>query len=355
MKPFCIVSYLDCPQWDSFVHEHPAGTLFHSRAMIRAHATTHLYSPLALAAIDSQGKILALFAATRVGLISEWSNRFTSRSIHFAEPLFVDTPEGYAAILELMRIHDEASRRTALFTEVRPIKPHPHQSKMWKNIGYELKGYHNYELNLQQAPADIWKGFTGTCRRNINRAERRGVTLEVVDPYTHVPAFYSILKESYANSRIPLVDISHFYSVFREMEIERIRMVFAKLDNQVIAASCFLTDAERVYYWFAGTKRVPGISAMASIVWDALKHYAQTDKKIFDFCGAGWEGEDYGPGRFKAHFGGTLTNHGRYRKVHSQWRYKLADAAYSAVRGILAPRINRKDSNDDSKSVETTR
>jgi hypothetical protein len=354
LKPFCVVSYLDCPQWDSFVERHPAGTLFHSRNMVRAYATTHLYSPLALAAIDSQGDVLALFTATRVGLIGEWSNPFTSRSIHFAEPLFVDTPEGYAAVIELMRIHDEASRRSSLFTEVRPIHEQSLQKKLWTSIGYEIKGYHNYELSLQQSTTDIWKGFTGTCRRNINRAERRGVTLEVVDPFINVPAFYSILKESYANSRIPLVDISHFYSVFREMDVERIRMVFAKLDNEIIAASCFLTDAERVYYWFAGTKRVPGISAMASIVWDALKHYAQTDKKIFDFCGAGWEGEEYGPGRFKAHFGGTLTNLGRYRKVHSQWRYKLADAAYSAVRGILAPKIVRSAAQNDSKSVEST-
>ena len=322
--------------------------------MIRAYATTHLYSPLALAAVDANGQILALFVATRVGLIGEWANQFTGRSIHFAEPLFVDTPAGHNALNELMRIHDEECRRTVLFTEIRPITATHSISSFWNSIGYERKGYHNYELNLRQPVDAIWKGFTGTCRRNIKRAERRGVSVEVVEPYTHVPMLYTILKESYGNSKIPLVDISHFYSVFREMHPQQLRLALARLDGEVIAASCFLTDAERVYYWFAGTKRVPGISAMASIVWDALQHYSQTDKKVFDFCGAGWEGEDYGPGRFKAHFGGTLTNHGRYRKVYSQWRFKLADAAYAAVRGILAPRTSAvSHKNEKEESVET--
>lgn len=354
MKPFCVVSYLDCPQWDDFVAQHPQGTLFHTRTLIRAYATTHLYSPLALAAVDSHGEILALFVATRVGLIGEWANQFTGRSIHFAEPLVADNPAGEDALKELMRIHDEACRRTALFTEIRPISSTHSVSSFWGSIGYELKGYHNYELNIQQSVDKIWQGFTGTCRRNIKRAERRGVSVEVVEPHTNVPTLYSILKESYSNSKIPLVDISHFFSVFRELDPQQLRLAVAKLDGEVIAASCFLTDAKRVYYWFAGTKRVPGISAMASIVWDAIQHYSQTDKAIFDFCGAGWEGEEYGPGRFKAHFGGTLTNYGRYRKVYSQWRFKLADAAYSAVRGILAPRPSAmSQKSNQADSVET--
>lgn len=343
-------SYSDCPQWDRFVESHPQGTLFHTQRMIRAYETTHLYSPLALAALDQHDNILALFAATRVGLVGNWAKQFTDRSIHFAEPLFTDTPAGRTALNELMRIHDHEFRRTTLFTEIRPISLNLGNESLLTEIGYELKGYNNYELDLQQSTDKIWEGFTGNCRRNIKRAERRGVTIEVVDPYTNIPAFYSILKESYANSKIPLVDISHFYSVFRELDFANIHMTFARLNGEVIAASCFLNDCHRVYYWYAGTKRVPGISAMASIVWDAIKHYHQMGPRIFDFCGAGWEGESYGPGRFKSHFGGKLTNYGRYRKVYSQWRYKLADAAYSAVRGILAPRLT--DSSAASVATE---
>lgn len=351
MTAFRIVNYLDCPQWDAFVESHPQGTLFHTCKMIRAYSTTHLYEPLALAAIDSQGDVLALFVATRVGLIGQWANQFTGRSIHFSEPLHINSEAGRQALKELMRIHDEACRRTALFTEIRPTTASDLNPTFWSSLGYERKGYHNYELDLQVSTDAIWKGFTGTCRRNIKRAERRGLSVEVVPTHLHVPTLYTILKESYGNSKIPLVDISHFYSVFRELDPRQVRLSLARLDGEVIAASCFLTDAKRVYYWYAGTKRVPGISAMASIVWDAIQHYAGTDKQIFDFCGAGWEGEDYGPGRFKAHFGGTLTNHGRYRKVYSQWRFKLADVAYAAVRGILAPRttsITRKKETPDS-------
>jgi hypothetical protein len=354
LKPFCVVSYRDTPQWDSFVKNHPHGSLFHYRAMIQAYESTHLYSPLALAATTPAGEILALIVATRVGLIGEWANSFTGRSIHFAEPLRVDSAEGEKALRELMRIHDEACRHNALFTEIRPIHDGEPAATVLEATGYSKRGYHNFELNLDCPGTEIWKGFTGTCRRNIKRAERRGVTVEAVDPFTNVTAFYTILKESYANSRIPLVDISHFFSVFRELEATDIRLIVAKLDGNLIAASCFVADDKRVYYWFAGTKRVPGISAMASIVWDALQHYCQTDKKIFDFCGAGWEGEDYGPGRFKAHFGGKLTNIGRFRKVHSQWKYRLADVAYSAVRGILAPKVANAPNTAENSSVESS-
>ena len=355
LRPFCVVSYSDTPQWDSFVRAHPQGSLFHSRAMIQAYESTHLYSPLALAATTPSGEILALIVAIRVGLIGEWANSFTGLSIHFAEPLRVASTEGEKALRELMRIHDEACRRNALFTEIRPIYYAKPAAGLLEASGYSKRGYHNFELSLGCPATEIWKGFTGTCRRNIKRAERRGVTVEAVDPFTNVTELYTILKESYANSRIPLVDISHFFSVFRELDANDIRLIVAKLDGKVIAASCFISDDKRVFYWFAGTKRVPGISAMASIVWDALQHYCQTDKKVFDFCGAGWEGEDYGPGRFKAHFGGTLTNIGRFRKVYSQWRYRLADVAYSAVRGILAPKVANAPRNaTENSSIESS-
>lgn len=58
---------------------------------------------------------------------------------------------------------------------------------------------------------------------------------------------------------------------------------------------------------------------------------------LYDFGGAGWPNEDYGPRHFKKKFGGELVRFGRYRKVFSPIRMKMAEAAYDATRRMSRP------------------
>jgi lipid II:glycine glycyltransferase (peptidoglycan interpeptide bridge formation enzyme) len=80
---------------------------------------------------------------------------------------------------------------------------------------------------------------------------------------------------------------------------------------------------------------------MSAIFWEAIRLFSHQGIELLDFAGGGWEGEQYGPGRFKAKFGGQQTNFGRYRKIYAPWTMKAAESVYEKVRDFIAPRSQR--------------
>jgi len=332
-----ILRYDEIDDWDQFVERHPKGTVFHTSAMIRAFATTKRHTPFAYAAFDQHSNVCAMLVACRISTLGAWAAGFASRSVFYAEPIYDDTQEGQAGIRRLLSMHDQHMCRRTLFAEVRPCFSPPTESDPLLEQNYKLLGYLNFELDLRNSEEVLFNGFDRKCRNNIRSAMSRGVTVVEADPQQHLAEFVSVVAESYAGSKVPLADKSLFKSVFRELPSPISRLFLASYDGKVAAAAAFLAYKNRVYYWYAGARRIPGIPAMACIVWEAIKRYAQDGFELFDFAGGGWKGEEYGPGRFKAKFGGVVTDYGRYRRIYSPLSLRCAELAYQSVRGLISP------------------
>ena len=213
----------------------------------------------------------------------------------------------------------------------------PEQDDPLVSQKYERFGYFNYELNLRRSEEQLLMGFDPKCRQNIRSASRRGLVVNEADPSSELEGFYSMVAESYSGSKVPLADRSLFESAFREMPSPVTRLFVAEFEGKVVAAACFLVYKKRVVYWYAGTKRLKGLAPTSLILWKAITRFSAEGNELFDFAGAGWEGDNYGPGKFKAKFGGELTNFGRYRKIYAPWKLRCATSAYGILRGWISP------------------
>ena len=278
-----------------------------------------------------------MLVAVKVSTLAGWFDRIAARSIFYAEPIYLETPTGHQGIEQLLQHHDRHMRRRTLVAEVRPFFEPPSDQDPLKAERYELIGYLNYELPLSQPEEQLFAGLDSKCRNNIRSTMRRGVTVREVEPLSEIDRFYEVVSESYSGSKVPLADRSLFESVFRELTSPACRLFIAEFEGKVAAAACFLAYKGRVVYWFAGAKRIRGIAAMALLLWEVIVKYSREGYEVLDFAGAGWEGEDYGPGKFKSKFGGNLTNFGRYRKVYSPWKLRFASSAYQIMRGWISP------------------
>ena len=100
----------DSDQWECYVQTHPIGSIFHTRAMIRAFTASRGVEPWAWAARDQSGNIVALLVSCHVKTLRDFSS-LSSRAVHYAEPLCDPTPKGIAALQKLIHLHDEHMRR----------------------------------------------------------------------------------------------------------------------------------------------------------------------------------------------------------------------------------------------------
>ena len=332
-----IIPYDQLLEWDSFVASHLSGTIFHTSAMIRTMASTKRHSPFAHAAVDQDGNICAVLVAVKISTLRSWADPIAARSIFYSEPIYLETSNGLDGVALLLQHHDGHMRRRTLFAEVRPFFEQLAEIDPLVVEKYERLGYLNYELQLSQSEERLFEGLDPKCRNNVRSSMRRGLVVREVTPLSEIDRFYAMVSESYSGSKVPLADRSLFESAFRKMPPPICRLFIAEFEGEVAAAACFLAYKGRVVYWYAGAKRIKGIAAMALILWEAIMKYSIEGYEVFDFAGAGWEGENYGPGKFKAKFGGALTNFGRYRKVYSPWKLKCATSAYQIMRGWIAP------------------
>lgn len=328
----CIKSYQELPLWDEFVESHPHGSIFHSSAMIRAEESTKQHAPYAIGAVDSNGTICAILVAVKVSTLDGLGSQLSTRSLMYAEPISLDSDIGRRGIHSLIQQHDEDMFRKALFSEVRPNFSNSIVANSLLQCGYERCGYLNYELAINRSETDLFRNMSPKRRNNVRSAIRRGVSVKELELPDGIELLYRLISTSYKRSKVPLANSSLFYSVANHLDADRVRLLVAYYDGVPVSAACFLAYKNRVVCWYAGTLRISGVHSMALVFWEAIKRFSHEGYSVFDLAGAGWEGEDYGPGKFKSKFGGTETNHGRYRKVYSPWKLIAANTAYQLIR-----------------------
>ncbi|MEZ6091542.1 MAG: peptidoglycan bridge formation glycyltransferase FemA/FemB family protein [Pirellulaceae bacterium] len=342
MKNWTIRPFETLPDWDAFVRDHRRGSIYHTAAMCRALQATKDFQLYAKAACDADNQIRAIVVSARISTMKKLG-KYASRCVMFAEPLCCDSAEGSAALQRLLHDHDASMKRRALFTEIRPLfgdveSQRSRESEAMMDAGYTRLGYNNYELDLSASEEQLWRGIDTKTRGDIRRSERRGVTIRKVPLAEGLDVLYAHLQASYGHSKIPLVDKSLFIAAARELSSDQIETRIADYQGVPIASGCNLLFGDRIVYWYAGVVRTKGIAANSCLLWTAIQEGAANGYKIFDFAGAGWVGEDYGPGKFKANFGGELVEYGRYRRIYSKWSMWAAAAAYDWSRRWLSPK-----------------
>jgi CelD/BcsL family acetyltransferase involved in cellulose biosynthesis len=325
--------------WDRFVDQHPKGSIFHLSSMIRACHAARGHNVLPLAAVNDMGEITALLVAVRVQTLPDPFGRVSSRSIFYAEPLCHDDSGSIDALSKLIARHDKHVGGRVLFSEVRPLlAPGPERSAL-ELCGYEFQEYLNYVVDLSPPLEELWTKLRKSARRGVRQCEKRDFHIRELDTPDSIEQLYQFLKGTYRNARVPLADQSLFDAAFTELHPRGLLKLIATYDgDRPVAMDSLLNYKGRSFAWYGGLERITGVSPFDYLQWYELAWAKEHGFELYDFGGAGWPNEPYGVREYKAKFGGELVCYGRYRKVYSPWKFRLAERAYEFGRTVIAPK-----------------
>ncbi len=322
-------------QWDAYVLQHPKGTIFHTQAMIRAFACSRDFQPLSLAAIDQSGKVVALLSSFRVMTLRRLP-AFASRAIQYAEPLCDSSTEGVEALKQLIGLHDQRIGAQSLLSEVRSIAEPGVERDVLRACNYTYADYINYLVDLQKPVEELWSQLNKRLRQRIRATFRAKLEIRDDNSRDGVDRLYKVLQYSFSRAKVPLVSRDLFEPTLEHLPAESVRIRTAFQQGEPVASIFSLLFGDRVFSWYGGTLRLNGRSPFACIVWDDIEWGCRNGYKIYDFGGAGWPHEEYGPRKFKAGFGGQQVRYGRYLLPHSRIRYRIAELAYGVSRKMGA-------------------
>jgi lipid II:glycine glycyltransferase (peptidoglycan interpeptide bridge formation enzyme) len=323
---------------DNFVYNHPHGNIFQTPEMAEVYKRTKNYEPLTLAAINTKnGEMLAILQTAVIKEMSGILGSFSARSIIQGGLLFIEDENGVKALKVLMEHYDKIAQKKALYTQIRTMWDTSNISSFLNRMGYEYEERLNFLIDLTIPTDLLWRQLFKSRRNGINRAKRRGVTIEEVTDKCLIPIVYNHLQETYKNAKLPLADISLFQNVFNILVQKNMAKFFlARHEDKYIGAIVVLIYNGVVYDWYAGASL--GYLQLCPndiLPWHVMEWGSNNGYHTFDFGGAGNPNEEYGVREFKRQFGGEMVNFGRYMKIHSHIKMRIAEKGFDVYRRFL--------------------
>jgi len=328
----------DTKQWSEFVYNHPQGNIFQTPEMAEVYRRTKNYKPITLAAIDEgTNEMLAVLLAVLVKVKTGFLGSFFTRSVIHGGPLAVEGEKGVIALKPLMEYHDKIVQKNVMYTLIRNLYDTIFLSSSLADAGYTYEEHFNFLIRLDRPEEEIWRDIHKSRKKGINRAANKGVVIEEMRDKRIIPIFYGIVEETYKNARVPLADISLFESTFDLLVSGNMaKFYLAKYEDTFIGARLVTTYKKVIFDWYAGAliNYLP-MYVNEALVWHILKGGANSGYFTFDFGGAGNPSEEYGVREFKRRFGGKMVNFGRYAKIHSPVKMKIAEKGFSIYRKMF--------------------
>ncbi len=337
-----ITDSFDRQQWDEFVRDHPHGNIFQTSDVAEVYRQTKNYDPISLAAVDSDsGKMLAVVQAVVIREMGGLLGSLSARSVIQGGPLFVEGQEGLEAVVKLIEHYDDVVRKKVVYTQIRNMwdtQGIGDVSGLFGSLGYTYEEHLNYLIDLSKGNKELWNNLHKSRRNGITKSYRLGSSLEELSDMDLVNEIYKQLQDTYSYAKVPLAHDTLFESIVSILVPKNMAKIWvAKYDDKVIGTIVTLTYNGTIYDWYAGSSReYLKLCPNDILPWNAIEWGSKNQFQTFDFGGAGKPNESYGVREFKKQFGGKLVNFGRYEKINSKFKAKLANNGYKLYKKIVS-------------------
>ena len=356
---------IDRAEWSALVRESATGTWFQTPEAYDFFASQpELFKPFAIS-IARDGRMKGIC----VGYIQADGNcimqMLSARAIINGGPALADdaTDEEVETLMNAVR---EQLKGKAIYVECRNFNDFSRWSSAFEAAGFKYQPHLNFHIDTSSV--EIVEANLGKSRkRDIRTTIREGVTVKPIGDLTFkisnlevermVKEWYAILADLYRTKvKTPLFPLSFFLALSklpearfllteykgriiggtvcveyhkcqRQDDISNFKLQIAESgdDKSSILNIKFAMPSGVIYEWFAcGEDGVyPHIFPSCYATYAGIRYAAEHGCTRFDMMGAGTPDEAYGVRDFKAKFGGTLVEHGRFLCITRPLLYKI--------------------------------
>ncbi|MCQ2146349.1 MAG: GNAT family N-acetyltransferase [Bacteroidales bacterium] len=315
------IDQIDRNQWEGLLESSSTATFFQSEACYEFYDSLSFMDPFVFAVADC-GQLKGAI----IGYVQKEKNPikqfFTKRAIIPGGALLADDISG-ESLRELLDACKAGLRKKAIYIEMRNFNDYSAHRDVFDQCGFEYCPHLNFHINTSSM--DVVQENLGKSRkRDIRTSFRDGAEIVENPTLDDVRSYYSILKNLYAMKvKTPLFPFEFFEKLFVSgLGIYRL----VKVDDEIVGGTlCVAQKGKALYEWFACGKDGAFKSIFPSTVatFSGIKYAALHGFPLFDMMGAGKPSEGYGVRDFKAKFGGTLVEHGRFLHVSAPFFYSI--------------------------------
>ena len=327
MKLLTNIALINRTQWEVLTNQSHVASIFQTPEMYDFYANAKLGKVSVFAVEENnilKGIVVALLQA-EYGI----KRHLTARAIINGGPLLSDDISDEALQL-LLNGCKSVLKRCSIYIETRNLNDYSRWRSSFEKCGFEYVPHYNFHIDVSEGEL-IDKRIDKSRRRRIRRATENGVTISCESP--DIKGFYDILSNLYRTKiHKPLPPFSMFEQLGK-MPFAKYFIVKDSLSNTIGGQLILMLEHRVAYAWYCCglDKEYHDLYPSIMANYAAIRYAADNGFERYDMMGAGKPEEDYGVRDFKAQFGGTLVEHGRFLYPCRPLVYKLGKTIINII------------------------
>jgi lipid II:glycine glycyltransferase (peptidoglycan interpeptide bridge formation enzyme) len=269
-----IVDPLNQQGWDELVSSHPSGSFFHTSSWARVLVDSYGYKPTYFS-VRENGTLRALLPIMEIDSFLTGRRGVALPFSDYADPFALDEEQYQVLAKRAVEYGKKAAWKTV---EIRG------GGCPWaeKVISSRFLGH---RLNLSRTETEIHAGFRTNMQRNISRALKEGVQIEMSNSPGAVEAYYRLHCITRKSHGIPPQPIIFFRKIQEYVFRQNMGFILlATFRNAVVAGIVLFHHGTKAIYKY-GASNEAGKQSRANnlVMWEAIKWSKQKGFKEFCF------------------------------------------------------------------------
>lgn len=271
---FTLVDPLLGDKWDQIVASYPLATAFHTSAWARVLNETYGHKPFYLHRQDADGASISL------PLLQVDSPLTGCRGVSLPFTDLCPPLTSGDVTWELLR------EKLSALAEERQWKHFELRGPDWlRGAAPAAASFYGHKLTLSAKTDDLEKRFATNVRRNLRKAERNGVSVEITQSKDAILQFYQLLLRTRRRHGVPPQSRKFFLAIYKHLiEREHGFVVLAHRKQRPIAGAIFFRFQNNALYKFgASDERLQEYRANTLVMWTAIRHLAEMGATTLHF------------------------------------------------------------------------
>lgn len=267
-----IVNPLKYEGWDSLLRSIPTSSFFQSESWAKLLRDCYSYKPLYFS-IMKKGSLLALIPVMEIKSPLTGKRGVSLPYADFCDPIIVDEIEFPEVMNQVLEYGRKAGWQCLEFrggqNKMGPVTPY---STFYKHV-----------LSLDCNEKELFANFKSATRRNIRKAAKSGVKVDILTSLKGVREFYKLNCVTKKRQGIPAQSFRFFRKIHEHIISENRGFVaLASYNNEYIAgAVCFHFNKQGIYNYGASDKSHQHLRANNLLMWEIIKWYSNNGFESF--------------------------------------------------------------------------
>jgi hypothetical protein len=284
-SPVRVVNPLEMSDWDEQVRQLPGHGFFHGTAWLRVLQETYGFAPCCL--VEKRG--VKLSGVLPLVEVQSWLTGKRGVALPFADfcpPLAIGRQTEQALIECALALGHERHwkylewrglARSPLMTDNRSLATDP--------CPPPSVSFYTHTLDLTPGQEGLFKGFEGSVRRALRKAEQSGVQATVTTAEAAMGIFHQLYCITRQKHGLPPQPWKFFLAVHRHIiAAGQGFIVEATHDGRPVASAVFFTSGKQgMYKYGASDHAAQELRANNLVMWTAIKSLISSGFECFDF------------------------------------------------------------------------